>query len=926
MKKIVLLITAFILSTNFFAHSGIMSGQKDIRISKTKYFDIIYAKGSEQSAEILYQNADDVYRDLAEQLGLKHEFRLPVVISPAQDEFNAYFSCGPFNHIVIFDTVCTESIAVFTDEFLMTFRHELTHAITYNLRNDFWFGLDKVFGDVYNPALLTITTAWAEGATVSIESQNGEGRVNDEYALQMVKQAKIEGNFPKYSSVQGAIDVYPSTTESYMFGGAFNAWLQNKYGMEKYAEFWYRCVNFKSITYFSCFKKVYGIKIKDAWKEFYDSIEVPEVCANPEDEKWCSGFEGGKKLSLYKGLSSWKKGFVFYDSFSKKVNSFSDGKITCLYKQPYVENLSISKDGRFIAESFESISRMVPKNKVRIYDLKNKCFFMLKEESLRDAAIIFDGTDYYLGAVKTKSAFCTLKIFKLEFKKQKVHGVSLVYQEKFGAEKQLFSLEGDLKGNLYFILKDGLCFSIGSFNVASSVRQKFNLPEDRMVVQGLNVNVSGKNPSGEEITFSWTKPGVMPRLGVLYPEKASVKLMNFDCSASVYDPVQIDDGYFYVGKFYDGTKIFRATEDLLEGAVENQVTVERREADGVTTESQSDLEVVANSKKFNSFAYNFTGPHGTIVPLAIDKSYKPNTLQTMEESIALAGLTYVTSTPWTNPIWGVTGGYNFYDNSTGASIFAQGGSLTEVFTYNISAHCGFNAEGFKQNYDSISLSSKLPLAGLSYAAFGETGSLYVTKNDLLARNKLACGLGNIHRSGFGYYDYSGIQFSATLENDLYFLTDNLDYNNDYSNVGFDLIVKDAHLIPITLEGALFPTSDYMAAGLCKMVLFNKEIQGSTDFLPLFYANRVSVSAYYLAKCQQEIDKWAVADLGDYFSEGGKAYHDELAVTATFYVTPNLGGLARPDFQFGLTGGCAYRFFPEENQKKFQFVLGTSTAF
>lgn len=393
MKKIVLLFTAFILSTNLFAHSGIMSGQKDIRISKTKYFDIIYAKGSEQSAEILYQNADDVYRDLAEQLGLKHEFRLPVVISPAQDEFNAYFSCGPFNHIVIFDTVCTESIAVFTDEFLMTFRHELTHAITYNLRNDFWFGLDKVFGDVYNPALLTITTAWAEGATVSIESQNGEGRVNDEYALQMVKQAKIEGNFPKYSSVQGAIDVYPSTTESYMFGGAFNAWLQNKYGMEKYAEFWYRCVNFKSITYFSCFKKVYGIKIKDVWKEFYDSIEVPEVCANPEDEKWCSGFEGGKKLSLYKGLSSWKKGFVFYDSFSKKVNSFSDGKITCLYKQPYVENLSISKDGRFIAESFESISRMVPKNKVRIYDLKNKCFFTLKEESLRDAAIIFDGTD-----------------------------------------------------------------------------------------------------------------------------------------------------------------------------------------------------------------------------------------------------------------------------------------------------------------------------------------------------------------------------------------------------------------------------------------------------------------------------------------------------------------------------------------------------
>ena len=100
--------------------------------------------------------------------------------------------------------------------------------------------------------------------------------MNNEYAMQIVKQAKIEGVFPKYAEIQGARDIYPSTNASYIFGGMFCKWLQEKYGMEKYSEFWYRCVNFKSLTYIGCFKKVYGISIKTAWKEFYDSIEIPE--------------------------------------------------------------------------------------------------------------------------------------------------------------------------------------------------------------------------------------------------------------------------------------------------------------------------------------------------------------------------------------------------------------------------------------------------------------------------------------------------------------------------------------------------------------------------------------------------------------------------------------------------------------------------
>ena len=164
---------------------------------------------SEKSAEVLYENADGIFTELSNLFGLLHTFRLPVVISPAQDEFNAYYSSAPFSHIVMYDTVPPESFAVFSETLLSTFRHELIHAVTYNLHNNFWTKVKKIGGDTYNPALLTITSGWAEGASVSVESSGGEGRLNSEYHKQLVRQAKIEGKFPRFSEVQGARDVYP---------------------------------------------------------------------------------------------------------------------------------------------------------------------------------------------------------------------------------------------------------------------------------------------------------------------------------------------------------------------------------------------------------------------------------------------------------------------------------------------------------------------------------------------------------------------------------------------------------------------------------------------------------------------------------------------------------------------------------------------
>lgn len=966
MKKRLFSILLFLICFNIFSHSGIMSGQKNIKINKTKYFDIIYSENSVQTAKILYEKADSIYEELAEKFCLENKFRLPVVISAAQDDFNAYFSCGPFNHIVIFDTVCTTSLAVFSEETLNTFRHELVHAITYNLRNDFWFGFDKIFGDVYNPALLTITQAWAEGATVSIESDKNEGRLNSEYALQNLKQAKIEGKFPKYSEIQGAMDVFPAGNASYMFGGAFCGWLQKKYGMEKYAEFWYRSVNLKSLTYFSCFKKVYGISIKDAWNNFYNELEVPEIPANPTENPWIKNVNFKNKISAYPTITSNGKDFFYYDKYKKTVNRANLEKTSVLHKAHDISKLSVSKDGKFLVESYSSSFYSVPKNKIRIYDIQRKSFFYMPEKSLRDATITFADGKYFLCAVKTSSAFSTLKIYELQFKKNKICGAELVFQKEFPIEQQIFSLEGNCSGKLFYILKNKLDFSINEFDLQIKSERIFKAPQQGIVFQGLNYFSDEKK---QILSFSFTKKGQLPRIGLLLLDKnPTFRLLSQDISGGIFNPaILTDEKAIFTANFYKGSKLFFVELSKAEFEEfsapqqhsENQHATTKTADDkknsaadvSIFTQNLNSTEFSATSKNFSTFKYNFSGPHGTFVPLGFVNSYANKNLSTLNSIWLPFGLTYVSSTPWTNPLWYFSAGYNFLTNSEALKFSISGNSLTELFSYSGSAQIEFDDDGYKQTFGNLTFTSKIPVSGVFYIKFSDSGTilegrqsetsipkdakpknladyfkiLKTTSDEFLyLSNSTSISLGNILKSGFNYYDYSGIQIGATLENDFFSFADNLDINKRFDNISLDLMLKNSTLIPITFEAALFPTEDYFAAAMAKIVLFNWEIQKSTKFLPLFYANRLTLSTYYVGKIEDKINSWAIKEFPTYFEhikDGKTEYSDELALTCSFSFTPNIGGLARNNFMFTVSGDAKYRFFPAENQKSFIISAG-----
>ncbi|MGP1459787.1 MAG: hypothetical protein ACTTKL_10860, partial [Treponema sp.] len=960
-------------ATPFFAYEGMMAGEKDLRIARTAHFEIIFPERSRQSAKILFEKAEDVYRDVAAAYRLPHDFSLPVVLAPSQDEFNGYFSFAPFNHIVINDTVPESNLAVFSENLISVFRHELTHAISYNMHGGFWYGVKKTLGDSYNPGILTTTTAWAEGAAVSSESAAGEGRLNDEFSLHLVKQAKLEEKFPRYSEVNGTKDTYPYTRQSYAFGGAFNAWLQKTYGMEKYAEFWYRCVNLRTLTYFMCFKQTYGLPIAEAWERFRTDVHVPDIPSSPLQNDWCAAFDG--RTGSHTSLTSCRTGFAYYDAYSSAVNFVKNGggKAKRLFKMTNVSRIALSADGRFLAVSYTSYAGANAKHKVRVYDTEKKRFFALKEAGLRDAAVFQSGDEYYLAAVRTENQNAPLVVYALKNAARGSTAAERIAFVKHETQKFAFSPVGSEDGSVYYVYKDGMTFSLRAYNIFTKQEAEFRLPVARAVIRNLNAAGDGK------ISFSWTKPESMPRLGVFTADGeggASFLLQEDDCSGGVFSPAFVESGgadekrAVYIGSFFGGTKLLFADAnkmnltrinaassapapfDIPESGSSRTDGSAPLHSDGTDSEGTAaggnedaapkTRSPLPNEKPFSLVKYGFTHK-GTVVPFSLLTSTQSISAdaQRLGSTPLPFGVTYVSSSPWTSPIWGVSASYSFLTNSGALAAQANGGTQTALFKYAAKAQAEFDRAGYKQAFTSADTTCKIPAGKTAYLKFANAFRLFEGRQTslelpprqiermfsgeaaafnlfgiletgektqrLFASDKATAAFGNITKAGKEFYEYSGaeIAFFYAAHYAAPISAVQTPYS-EYQNIGLAGKVEIPRLLPIrnadgwtnnlplTLEAALFPAQNYYASAKASAVLFAKEIQWAPNTLPLLYANRFALSASYLAKLGAENPSTAKNTIAFAQESTGQnpVYSDELAFKAALTLSPDISGAAK----------------------------------
>lgn len=849
MKKLLSLALVLLLSFSLFSFDGAVSGYKKILVHKTQWFDVIYGAENEQTARLLIANADRIYKEAAAQYGIEPQCRMPLVITQKVEQFNANWSSYPYNHIVLYDTFPTDNLQVMEDTILGTFWHEITHSITYNMKHPFWQGLGLVFGDEFYPGSLTVTRGMAEGAAVASESISGQGRLNSEFSRHVIKQAKIEGEFPYYSDVQGASDKYPMGA-FYEFNGAFYQWVQDKYGMEKYADFWYRLCNLKSITVSGAFKKAFGQSLRSAWKEYENdlAVQVDSGDKNPVKKGLAKDFftpdsadysVANDSGALYGNLKKCDDGLIYINSknsslyFVDNASLSSGGKIQPkkLFTLQQMEKADISRDGRFLALQIMSQRAAATKSKILVYDRKKGCFKTLpKITNIHDAVILESGGNYYLVCQIYESPIVKIATYKLQLDDRgNLAGFSeaasfdlekatlfqsMTWLPDWGAGDAAAAGNAEKVPAFAAIKKSALNYFICGYTIKGQLLFESPLPGKNTAARYLSYDDEAKR-----FLFSYTEPDTMPRLASFDLQSKTFLFEKADFSGGIFYPLCVQGKIIYAGNFYRQKRLLVKNDQsgLSEGISGNEAQKIRRPEFSLG-QVEPPVEGEIETKPYNR--RNFL--RGSLYPLSSLSSNSYNYGQKTSYPM-LVSASYLNISPWTSGIFIIELGFGLITNSLGLQVEYQSGSFTKVFKYSLSGFTEFDKAGWKQSRASGTITSTIPFGRVSKLIFSDTLLLHYGRSNLTkaqAKRKygplrygwaysdsskkyfyglesFSAGYSNIHQCGDGKYSDGGfsigsIFFTRYNANNRY----DLDKYEFYNDLGFTASLALPRLLPL----------------------------------------------------------------------------------------------------------------------------------
>ncbi len=500
-----------------------------LQIISTEYFDIIYPSASLETAALLVEYADGLADEVCLLLDTSIKKRIPVYINPAVQVLNAYFSPAPYNRIVLYDTLPLDGpLGGFRDTMLSVFHHELVHAVSLNIRTPFWQGVSAIFGDIVSVnSAVTMPMSFIEGVTVSFESIGGGGRLNDPLTTHVLMQDKLEGKFLGWKESAGARDTWPGPSLSYLYGGAFSAWLQSEWGMERYALLWKRGGGFNPFRSLlqGRFSQVYDEPLALAWDRFYESVKLPEPVL--ERETALKGAAPG----IITAMTSGPDGIAWSDANARSVYFRSAaGTVRKLFDaDSSLHRLSFSPDGRYLltsqAQSIGSAVRQI----VRCYDMLTLRFTGETIQGLRDAAF-FGSSDRIVGIdIHEQHSHLVLLDRENPLERQ------LVYQA--GPQQEHAVLYNPVfAGNstIAVIAADGLERTLLFIDSETERRTALSSTIDLGTIRHLQSNYSGTEVN---LTFIWNEAGSFYRPAVLNPGTGKLKLLRADYSGAFFHPV-----------------------------------------------------------------------------------------------------------------------------------------------------------------------------------------------------------------------------------------------------------------------------------------------------------------------------------------------------------------------------------------------------
>ncbi|MEI8094308.1 MAG: hypothetical protein WCG80_08865 [Spirochaetales bacterium] len=333
----------FLLTVSTLGAGPVFRDGRPLLTLKTEHFTFIFPPQSQAAAELLTGEAEELYAEVAAKLGVPTNLHIPVVLTPDTDDLNGYFTSIPSIRIVLYEAPISPNsgFALFRDTLKKLFLHELVHAVSLMQTEGLGSFLVALLGDALYPAMYWTPANFVEGVTVSFESADGFGRANDAAFASVLQQAIVENRWPTFTETAGATTGYPSGS-FYSWGGWFSRYLQDTYGLEKYAELFHafgRAGGLEDFLWFQgAFRTAYGRSLAEAWEDFrlwMQPRQALRVDLKPVDDG--PGYivataAWGEKLywSDYRGL--WTR---------------RDGKPVLLTELgKYANRLAVSPDGR----------------------------------------------------------------------------------------------------------------------------------------------------------------------------------------------------------------------------------------------------------------------------------------------------------------------------------------------------------------------------------------------------------------------------------------------------------------------------------------------------------------------------------------------------------------------------------------------------
>lgn len=926
-----------------------------LNVIKTEHFEIFYPEESQNSAYAIANVVEELNAKARERFNSQEEVYLPVTIIPGSQVLNAAFIPYPFRHIVIYDTLPDSAELInYKETVVEIFYHELIHAVSYSVnRSKDIKKMADIMLDSLSAQLIQMPMGFNEGATVSFESMDGFGRLNNGETLNYILQAKMENKFPGPYEIQGSRDVFPSGPYPYYFGGAFAKYLQEKYGLKQYDLLW---MNEEYLSFQKIFKSVFKKDLFDEWEEFKNSIPVPELANENSVEKIISKTGRYRCLAKRKYFSDGieKEGAAFYSGdncvyyFEAESLSSSQGKkVRKLFTaDSTVSELEFSADGKNLL-----VTSLYPDNTetyyTRTFDMEKKKFTGKKIKNFSYPVEFSFENKNYLAGIRINVSDSSIVIYDEE-------NISIQKEIPLKHFCEVYKMCSTENGFAFFYREEGkwnICIAEVETSLENILLRTYSLPE-KIIPLSISYEGKEKKSDSKEFVISVTGksfesedknlPGATIRIAKVNvkKEEATIVFQKTDVSGGTHSAIKIADTYAFVSRKSEWYEVSHFSKEVEEvpGGFSKEYKLENNNLLLEVNEEQIKIKLnenlhVEKQNEFGKFRRGFFIPY--IAMNIIPSVYKENLIDTDETQFGL-GVTYASGFPEENFTYQLASGYDFINNE----IFASGAFVagSEKLMFSALGGVKFELLDFKELYAKTSWFTSSPVLNNNFSLTVLFNSNYYYKNNKITTftNNSQIGLSYKIKTGEGTFNYFSINNSLLWSNIMKFLNNELYepcVENEKSYIGNFGLFTQIHIprlipidnafgytynLPLLIEVELIPSStDFFSAG-AQAVLFAKELQFQTGKFPA-YLRRMYFTGTYVVDWKENLKPMSICNLPELFGNMNEMkLKAGVGLGAHLFCSPIIFVASQSNIDLGID--IVYYFINEQNSKNYLIKL------